>query len=1828
MLRSQFLPRASNAFRQTPITRSPLGSSFVRGYAEGGEEKVKGAVIGIDLGAPARRTTNSAVAVLEGKQPKIIENTEGARTTPSVVGFAKDGERLVGIAAKRQAVVNPENTLFATKRLIGRKFTDPEVQRDIQQVPYKIVQHTNGDAWLEAQGQKYSPSQDFKKESGLDLSNDRMAIQRIREAAEKAKIELSSSLQTDINLPFITADASGPKHINSKMSRAQLESLAANRADSVVNDTEKALKEFEDKLDKTEADAIREKITTMREVIAKSQSGEGSVTAQELKEQTDALQTASLTLFDKMHKARSEASSEQQQQQPAHLSPIVQYTPLPLWAFYRCILLPLLAIVFLAREGREDIGRATARGIRLGYASHEIYSQILPSRYDDKAPLKSCIPLKVEPQALLELSQPSQSYRSLFPLDSKGKAFPILKHRIAEPNIRGTYSLLSSCILTLCLCAWSAIHLNIPSPEQKGLISFRKFKWMLLAILVPELVVYSALLQRIGSSRLMRTFNHAMKFKPKPRSTFWLIATQRRHRRPSFSEDSESQSTPLKRHPWTLTHGHYAVMGGFVFEMEPGEVNFLPRMISGIEKPRPTRITLSPEGIVWLLQNEPSLLPDISEHQITDKSKANGIAKTFVCMQAIWFCAQCIARLAQNMSISLLELHTFAHAVCAVTTYMVWWNKPLDIEEPSIIRGKSSRMVCALMCLHYRKSHGKKYDNPFNASELEMFSMPDSNLRDTLWRQRKTSKRVLPTGGADISDLVNEAFKDDWTRAQAKDDVHISTSPSVTRDDTKSCKFYAGQTLYGFCLRDDRSFYQPRWKEFLKLHDGVPGVLQYARPYLLLGFEDAMRLKLAAKALLHYFPDVGHDEGWRQTKNLRDTLTHQAPNNPLELVRHESPNYSPSDDLGPRSTCLGLTVTGGLYGGLHALAYNAPFRTPTAQMWWRSSSLMIVLFGPVCILCAFVITRRTTKEVVSLFFYSVLAVASSLNMGARLHLVDSMANIGVEARAWGKPGAYVCSNDNIGHELHAQLQDAPRQLRRSLDTKQTWRRSGEPRKLEHASGMPSRVCGGSGGGEFAGRRGSHDEVRRTSQKSPAGVSSMQVCYFGHLPAPGHSPARATPRPSLPAAHATRQHLWPVWPLIHSRLCCALLSRTLARPCIVCAPSFEQTFCTRFASRRRARAARRASQLSERKRVKVYELRVNDWFDRGTGFCSPQSIHDEAKIHVESEDEPYRELLQLNIKKEDTFQKQQETLIVWTDQDGVDMALSFQEADGCGMIWSLISNVQQRLSDSSGEPFGYLDVESSSSFFKSDNGLSPLQLPPAQLGNLDIIEDVIRRGTTTQQARETVLKLIFADNHNVYISQLTALVSVAEDLESLPDLHRLCNIMKTLILFNDSNIIEFVVRDDQILGFVGALEYDPDFPHHKANHRQYLSDASKYKEVVPMPDPEITQKIHYTYRLQYLKDVVLARVLDDPTFNVLNSLIFFNQVDIVQHIQADSDFLTQLVQTICSASSEPQKRRDGVFFIQQCCAIAKGLQINTRASLYRNLIECGLFNVITFALQHSDATVRVAGTDVLVALIDHDALMIRSHILKAINEKMKPMTETLIELLHVEIDLGVKAQIADAMKVLLDCNNQGPQQERIGENSNTFLAKFRINTSSLTTTDSFLDHFYRDPRSAKNLFGPLRELKGRPSLDNLSIQEVSLYSHLIEILSFIVRQPKFSRAFILEEGLVARVAQLMKCPEKHLKLSAIKYFRGAKRRHSGIGITLVPQHEESKQDEVKVEVKATQSVEDDEIKTKHPILPSQSLRRGRSLNKGSTDKNGKITFSLGAKAKDEPTGGKA
>ena len=434
----------------------------------------------------------------------------------------------------------------------------------------------------------------------------------------------------------------------------------------------------------------------------------------------------------------------------------------------------------------------------------------------------------------------------------------------------------------------------------------------------------------------------------------------------------------------------------------------------------------------------------------------------------------------------------------------------------------------------------------------------------------------------------------------------------------------------------------------------------------------------------------------------------------------------------------------------------------------------------------------------------------------------------------------------------------------------------------------------------------------------------------------------------------------------------------------------------------------------------------------------------------------------------------------------------------------------------------------------------ITLPDPQLGNLPDIEHVIRIASSTPGGREALSKFLLRED---YVAKIIPLVERSEDLESLQDLHKLCNVMKSLILLNDNAIIEHLVTDEIITGVVGALEYDPDFPTHKANHRQYLNDTTRYKEVVPIRDPMIQKKIRHTWRLQYLKDVVLARILDDPTFSVLNSIIFFHQVDIVSHLQGNATFLKELFAVFDTQNHNLKCREDAVHFLHQCAAIAKNLQAPARANLFANFISHGLFNVITFAIKHPNPSMRTTGIDILVALLDHDPVMMRGYMLKAVHEKRSPLTDSMIELLHAETDLGVKNQLADAIKILLD--PLAPGQEAAGNrNGGEFMSKIsrqpQISPSQVANDVFAQDHF---DVSCKRLFRPLRELGERTSMQDFTYQEVSLHTHLVEILTYFVRSHAArSRQFVLTEKLPARVAQLLKVSQKPLKLTALKFFR--------------------------------------------------------------------------------------
>ncbi|KAG6017563.1 hypothetical protein E4U54_006311 [Claviceps lovelessii] len=555
------------------------------------------------------------------------------------------------------------------------------------------------------------------------------------------------------------------------------------------------------------------------------------------------------------------------------------------------------------------------------------------------------------------------------------------------------------------------------------------------------------------------------------------------------------------------------------------------------------------------------------------------------------------------------------------------------------------------------------------------------------------------------------------------------------------------------------------------------------------------------------------------------------------------------------------------------------------------------------------------------------------------------------------------------------------------------------------------------------------------------------------------------------------------------------------------------------------------QATDKKRVKVYELRDNDWYDRGTGFCTATFIATEEgrkdpRVLVESEEHPERLLLETKIQKEDGFQKQQETLIVWQEPgSGTDMALSFQEAEG-----RFVSSVQQTLSSNLGGDDGLSDD-------LAMDVPSAINLPAAELGNLSEIESSMRIMSSSANGRDALAKFIMADD---YIGKLIPLVEMAEDLESLPDLHRLCNIMKTIILLNDTTIIEYAVSDECLFGVVGALEYDPDFPSHKANHRHWLDNQSRYKEVIPIEDEQTRHKIHQTYRLQYLKDVALARILDDPTFSVLNSLIFFNQVEIVQHLQSNQAFLSELFGIFDVRCRDDKKKKEAVLFIQQCCSIAKGIQAPARQSLFNQMIAHGLLQIIHFGLRHADVGVRVGATDILISIMDHDPQTIRQTVYRQMHDSQPSLLDSLIDLLLIEVDLGVKSQISDALKVLVDQGNPPPCPDFTRMNGEFPAGRVRPQPLADPQQELFLIRLYE--RSAPKLFKPLFDLETQTKLD-FGAHQASIYTYLVEILAFFVRQHhRFSRYFVMNYNLVERVSQLLKGSEKYLQLVAIRFFR--------------------------------------------------------------------------------------
>ncbi|SYW78385.1 related to PSY2 - subunit of protein phosphatase PP4 complex [Ustilago bromivora] len=635
------------------------------------------------------------------------------------------------------------------------------------------------------------------------------------------------------------------------------------------------------------------------------------------------------------------------------------------------------------------------------------------------------------------------------------------------------------------------------------------------------------------------------------------------------------------------------------------------------------------------------------------------------------------------------------------------------------------------------------------------------------------------------------------------------------------------------------------------------------------------------------------------------------------------------------------------------------------------------------------------------------------------------------------------------------------------------------------------------------------------------------------------------------------------------------------------------------------------QCGSARRVKVYELKGETWFDRGTGYCAGvyDETVDEALLvarreekcqFLEGIDVPAEAdvdetgpvltngngeqgatnaastppqpcqfvvvvsenlgsediLLASKVVKEEVYQRQQDTLVVWTEPTGVDMALSFQEAEGCNEVWEFLTEVQKHfmglaeeaLTDSPPttpnphSPTGVLGMSASGS------GLEPLLnimgdykgLPEPSLASLEKIDAMLKETTARGPMMREKLTTWLMEAH--YIRKLVPFFHSVEEHEALPALHMLCTIMQTLLLLNDSFLFEYILQDDVFLGVVGMLEYDPEFPSLKANYRDHLTQRARFKQVIDIGDPMIVAKVHQTYRLLYLRDVILARVVDDPTVSILNSFIFFHQNDIVNYCSQNDLFLSELFRMLMNPEEPKERRSEGVLFLQQLCAMGKLIQLPARISLYRTLTEWGLFNVLQYALENLGQTARNAAAEILMTIIEYDANSVRAQVVSQVEQNTKPLVSMMIDMLHNERDPGLKTQIAEAMRIIFDvASDGGPMATQAQVLSVQGLNKAKADP------DRFLTWIYESEIarlcSPFNSLPDFRVLSKGEKLPTQPRHRSALYGHLCNLLCHMIAHHSFrSQYFVLTSEISKKVGSLLHAREKYLRLSALRFFK--------------------------------------------------------------------------------------
>ncbi|KAF6321594.1 protein phosphatase 4 regulatory subunit 3B [Rhinolophus ferrumequinum] len=401
----------------------------------------------------------------------------------------------------------------------------------------------------------------------------------------------------------------------------------------------------------------------------------------------------------------------------------------------------------------------------------------------------------------------------------------------------------------------------------------------------------------------------------------------------------------------------------------------------------------------------------------------------------------------------------------------------------------------------------------------------------------------------------------------------------------------------------------------------------------------------------------------------------------------------------------------------------------------------------------------------------------------------------------------------------------------------------------------------------------------------------------------------------------------------------------------------------------------------------------------------------------------------------------DTLIVWSEAENYDLALSFQEKAGCDEIWEKICQVQGK--DPSVEVTQDLIDESEEERFEEMPETSHLiDLPTCELNKLEEIADLVTSVLSSPIRRE---KLALALENEGYIKKLLQLFQACENLENTEGLHHLYEIIRGILFLNKATLFEVMFSDECIMDVVGCLEYDPALAQPK-RHREFLTKTAKFKEVIPITDSELRQKIHQTYRVQYIQDIILPTpsVFEENFLSTLTSFIFFNKVEIVSMLQEDEKFLSEVFAQLTDEATDDDKRRELVNFFKEFCAFSQTLQPQNRDAFFKTLAKLGILPALEIVMGMDDLQVRSAATDIFSYLVEFSPSMVREFVMQEAQQSDDDilLINVVIEQMICDTDpeLGGAVQLMGLLRTLIDPENM-------------------LATTNKTEKSEFLNFFY-------------------------------------------------------------------------------------------------------------------------------------------------------------------------